>query len=173
MAFSVLPTESVGEVIDAAEWNAIVDDVNWLGQGHPKTHAYNGGASFAQATTVALSWASHLYDTGGMHSTSVNPTRFTAPSTGIYYFAANVVSAVDVESFPFILMLYLNNTTEMARSSTLTIANHQNGIYLASMFNLTAGDYLDVRVFGDKVAAGNIGLVTDYRTSAMMHWLSA
>lgn len=173
MAFSALPTQTAGEVIDDTEWNAVVNDVNWLGQDHPKVLVYNGGTAITQASVVNLTWVSSLYNTGGIWNSGVNPSRFTAPSTGYYYFRANVVTLQLSESYPFMAMLYLNNTTEMARSSILTISGHQCGVTVGSIFYMAAGEYIQVRVFGDPSTGTTFDLVQDYRTSAMMYWLSA
>ena len=55
-------------------------------------------------TVTAVLWTAETYDNGGLHDTSANKDRFTAPAAGLYhfdayfYFAANVTGARNVQA---------------------------------------------------------------------------
>jgi hypothetical protein len=59
--------------------------------GQARAFAFSSvNVSLANATNVPIPFDSEIYDYGAFHSTSVNPTRFTAPATGEYRFTAGV-----------------------------------------------------------------------------------
>ena len=110
--------------------------------------AYNAGTlTISSGTPTKLSFDTNNYDTSSIHSTSVNPTRFTAPQTGYYLLSAgaNFTSAPGF----FDMSIYINgsqtSTPFLFKGGSSTSAN--TGPTAAAVFHLTSGDYVEFSVF--------------------------
>jgi hypothetical protein len=58
----------------------------------PSASCFQSGQILATNVLVAITFAANDWDTGSIHDTVVNPTHFTAPSTGFYQATFGVVN---------------------------------------------------------------------------------
>lgn len=91
MAYSAPPTQATNDIIGATQWNRLVNNDLWFGagssaSGKPNCYAQRTSVlTVATATPVAMPFLTNVLDNAGCHSTSVNPSRFTAPVAGWYW----------------------------------------------------------------------------------------
>lgn len=118
--------------------------------------------SIPNAAHTAITWDTNVINTLGAHSTSVNPTRFTAPSTGIYeigcvinFNAANVSTA---GYLTFDKNATGGGTFMLGRldgvNGGLTV--NQNTIQGHTVVSLTANDYIVFNAYQASGAAVNL-----------------
>lgn len=110
--------------------------------------------SIPDNTVTALTFTSERFDTDSMHSTSVNTSRITINSGGIYAFGGGARIANGADYTTINLRVRLNGTTDIAHSDVLvsagaTIAQIKqvNGLY-----QLAAGDYIELMIMQDNTA---------------------
>lgn len=105
------------------------------------------------STSTAIALAGETYDTDGMHSTSVNTSRMTIVTTGLYRFAGEA-------SFPIhgavgtpraIASIRINGSGTLAQNqgdyNTAAVTVNVSGEY-----TFTAGDYIELVAFHDSAA---------------------
>lgn len=125
----------------------------------PAASAYNSAAqSINNAAATALTFNTNLYD-NGVHSTSTNPTRFTAPTglgTGLFSFVGCVTFATLAGGVSRQLQLWKNGATQIAQT-TFPFANNAAALTLelAWQGQLAPGDYLELYAYQDSGAAAN------------------
>jgi hypothetical protein len=85
MAFVTPQPGTAGQVYTAAAHNVIVDDLNFLYQPPMVFCTQSSGQTITQNTNTALAWnGTDLFDTDSMHDPSVNNTRITFNTAGVY-----------------------------------------------------------------------------------------
>ena len=106
------------------------------------------GQTIADSTFTALTFDTNDFDRGGIHSTSVNPTRFTVPMGGIYLCLGNVTfnppTATQVA-----VVLKKNGTTFINGGGFIadTFTSLAGGAYCATIVQLVSGDYIEFMGF--------------------------
>lgn len=96
MAYSAPPTQATNDVIGATAWNRLVNNDIWFAggssaSGKPMCLATRStGFLVLDVTTTPVAFNTNVLDNTGIHSTTVNPSRFTAPVTGWYLVASNL-----------------------------------------------------------------------------------
>lgn len=176
MPFTASAQQANGDIMSASAWNRFVDNLNWRGKTAPKCKVTGcqdyldiyGPGGFREIT-----WNQEVYSVGGLHSTIVEPSRFTAPYTGWYYFGAHMVFDIQDTSEPLgatFLTLWANNVIELARRDQVASDVIDIAMHLETILYLVAGDYLQVKCF---VSRQPTFLANDQRCAAMMHWLSS
>jgi hypothetical protein len=143
-----------------------------------KWAAPSGGAAFVgcQATSTATPQAisnatatkvnldSEDFDTDGFHSNTTNNTRITIPSgKGGYYFVYGLIHWSNNTSGRRVLYFSKNNSTDVQAEGFSVATNTQYpAIWLGRVFNLTAGDYLELEAF--QTSGGSLNLNNDPTT---------
>ena len=125
--------------------------------------------SINNSTTPALTFDSERYDTAGLHSTSVNTGRLTAPVAGVYLIAATIAFDNNVTGNRQV-QFEVNGTT------TIQVVNNdaETGfvfVSIASLYRLAAGDYVQVRVNQTSGGALDVRTLANYSPEFMMHLL--
>lgn len=107
--------------------------------------------SIPNAVFTTLSFDSNIFDVGGMHSTSVNPTRFTVPAGqgGSYLFVLNISFASLVPAL--YVKLKKNGTDVFAPSPGIGCF----ALGVSTIFELAAGDYIEAVVNQNFGSANN------------------
>ena len=134
---------------------------------------YNSGAlSINNDTETSLTFDSEHYDNGGLHSTSSNTGRLTAPVAGRYLIAASVAFNFDVDGYRRVF-LRVNGSSSILRHTVMavTVANIATDISVATLYHLAAGDYVEVRVRHTSGAALNINAAAGISPEFSMHLL--
>ncbi len=115
-------------------------------QAQTGSKAYTTGQTITSASPVAIAWNSNAFDLNGVHSTSVNNSRFTAPSSGLYLFSA-CIKAEDDSGGPTPVKLWLNGSTLQATFAISLIDGPSNRVQTSCFgvpVQLTSGDYVEL-----------------------------
>ena len=97
------------------------------------------------ATFTTLTFDSERYDTGGMHSPGVNPSRLTCTVAGKYVIVVNLMWPTNVAGVRSV-MFRLNDTVHIAFDTDRanTISEHRH--FLCTVYELALSDFIEVRV---------------------------
>lgn len=116
-----------------------------------RSFAYgSGGQAIGNAAFTALMFDTNLYDNGPVHSTSSNPTRFTAPVTGYYMVAGQVYFAAGTSPDPtqIAIKVRLNGATDYGETQDYTAStNASAGVQTSFSMKLNASDYIEFMVY--------------------------
>lgn len=125
----------------------------------PRSRAYSGAS---QPTTsgvpTILTFDTNQYDYGPVHSTAVNPTRFTVPvgGSGVYAFVAQArfdQNAAGVRQF----QVLKNGSLPIAFAFISAASLGDTCVPVAGQIDLVAGDYLELQVFQN--SGGNLNVL--------------
>lgn len=116
--------------------------------------------SIATATATSVSFSTTRYDQANFWSAG-NPTRLTVPETGTYMIFGHVI--YDVNSTGYRLTrLRLNGTTYLAGDSKPAVSGDVTVASVATMYRLTASDYVELVVFHSVGASLNLLILDSY-----------
>lgn len=164
MAYSTPATQTTGDVIGATAWNLLVNDVKWDNEidstGAPSCWASRSTTvNISNNTLTAVTWNSHAWDNAGVHSTSVNPTRFTAPVDGIYWLQSWVhwdMNATGIRVNEFLINGSGNINASDGRPA---LTGWSVGHGATGIVSLTAGQY--VELFAYQNSGGALGIAVN------------
>lgn len=151
-----IPTVTTGELIDAAEWNAVADSINFHSN-PPACRLFSTvTTSLPNNATVVVTFDSERYDTDGMHSTSVNPSRITVNTAGLYIVTAHVAFSSDTDYTRLLVDILANGATAIARHSLENPGADSNlrGFSVATVWKASATNYFEVRCLQVNTGAG-------------------
>lgn len=125
----------------------------------PQARAFNSVAisHTTSGTEQVVTFDSERYDSGGLHSTSVNTSRLTAPITGLYSVGACVRFASNATGYRYIY-LRLNGTTVLGADIRPAASSVATVVPLMVDYQLTAGDY--VEVVANQLSGGALNMET-------------
>lgn len=159
MAYSAPPTQSTGDVVTATAWNRLGSNDQWFATDHPLCQASRAGAqAVANLTNTAILFNTNVFDNAAVHSTSVNTTRFTAPSTGWYFFLGQITWPVNATGFRC-LIWFRNGVATWSidcRTAVTGTTTNQHVMYHALM---TAGDYMELTAQQNSGGSLNVDVV--------------
>ena len=160
MSYTTPTTRATGNTISAANWNTdLVDNVKWVAGdsgGKPHCRVYNSASiSIANNTPTVLTMDSESWDSGGMHSTSVNTSRLTVPSGGggKYVIGGGVNFPANATGTRWAAIL-LNGTTVLAKVETPGNASIDANLNPSTVYVLNATDYVELYVY--QSSGGNL-----------------
>lgn len=112
--------------------------------------------SISNATNTAITYNSEIFDTDSFHSTSINTSRLTAPSTGYYLVTACAEFATSSSGMRY-LKIRKNGTTEYALVNAKGVSTYSGAMSCSAIVHLTAStDYVEAVVYQDSGGALNI-----------------
>jgi hypothetical protein len=128
------------------------------GDGMSKVDAcrvYNSAnISIPNSTFTALTFDSELFDNNNLHSTTVNPSRITIQTAGVYVVSATVEWAATTTSASSRYITFkVNGTTTIAYTELQTTASLPPRHSLSTIYALNLGDYIEVFVRQDESVA--------------------
>lgn len=114
----------------------------------PLCRAFHAAAlGIVNNTTTAVGMNSENYDTESMHSTTVNPSRITISTAGVYALSAGVtwdINAVGIR----VINLRINGATNIAYASqTNNGASNFTEQTVSTQYSLAAADYVEFTVY--------------------------
>ena len=129
--------------------------------------------SLTNHVLAALPFDTNEYDNSGIHSTTVNATRLTAPISGIYAVTGNVdwnSNATGIRE----LFIRENGTALVAATFIPASALYTLAQEVTTQVQLNAGDYVELAAYQDSggalsVFGANAGIA--YSPIFAMHWL--
>lgn len=118
----------------------------------PSASAYNSATqTIAPSTTTSLTFNTNSWDTCSsctIHSTSTNPTRFTAPSTGFYLATCSVQANASSKDINASFRVNGSVATPLGGVSSNAQTTALTGATLISwIFSLSANDFVECVVF--------------------------
>lgn len=152
-----LPAQVMGTIYRGIE---IMGDIS------PGCQAYNSAnISIPDNTETGITLDTEVFDPFGMHSTTVNPGRVTAPTPGWYALATNVGFASNAAGVRTV-RLYKNGVTMLASTTANPVTGMTHQSTLSTVVYLAADDYVEVRVV--QTSGGALDIVsTAPRTPAL------
>lgn len=136
----------------------------------PAVRATNSmNESIPNASYTTLTFDTNAYDNAGMHSTSTNTSRLTAPISGVYDVTGSVVWAGSTTGDRF-LYIRKNGSSDVAFSAVAIAAGYTSE-EATTQVRLSAGDYLELQVYQGNGTALNIENFGDYSPQFAMHWV--
>lgn len=158
--------------ISANPWDDLMDALDTQNIFAPAySSAYmSAGQSISNNALTALNFNTNLFDVGGVHSTTTNINRFTAPSTGLYLCIGCVVFAANTSGTSRTMSVRKNGSVSSYGSTQVPTTGGSDNVIVnfSALVNLTAGDYVEFMVFQDSGGAlttgsgagGTIGSIT-------------
>ncbi len=116
--------------------------------------------SWAADSQTPLTFDTDNWDPANMHSTDVNPTRFTVPTTG-YYLACGWISLTSFDLGNFISLQAFVNGSAPAGKPIAAAGGPGQSLSLTCVLHLNAGDYVEFMGYSNPSApttvAGGVG----------------
>lgn len=139
----------------------------------PVARVHNAGAqSIPSATNTTLSFTSERFDTNAIHDNVTNPSRLTCNTNGYYHIVASVAFQANATGIRRASLL-LNGVTEIAAHDSPTIGvAYDTVVNLSTIYQLTVGQYITVRVWQDSGAALNATVVPNVAPEASLAFIS-
>lgn len=109
--------------------------------------------SVPNGTVTQISWDAELYDPCGMHDLATNPQRITVKSTGLYAISAALYFP-PATSQTRLMKITKNATTDLLTWIEVTAQETMGMLHCTEQ--LSAGDYVDVRVVQNSGASMNV-----------------
>jgi len=176
LAWTPPKTWSVGDVLTAADLNAYVrDNAKWLGTDKPHCRVRNS-ANISHTSTgnyQALTFDSERVDVGAMHDTSTNTGRLTVPAGGGgFYQVGGCIEFASNGTGRRGIQVRLNGTTVIARQEAQAISANDHPLTISTVYQLAAGDYLELLGFQSSGANLNMLASSAYAPEFWAHWLA-
>ena len=153
MTWVAQPAQSTGDVVSAAMWNRQKDNDLFVARDRPFCMAaMSVNQTIANNANTVLSFDTNYVDNASVHSTSVNPSRFTAPIAGWYGGWVQTAWEADVDGLRVTRWLINGALGLLGEDSRLGFGLFTCAQQVNVVWPLNAGDYLEVQVYH---AAGN------------------
>lgn len=125
--------------------------------------------ALANATSTAIDLGNETFDTGGVHSTTTDPSRLTAPIDGYYTVSGEAVFSADPDGSRQVLLRKNDGLGPIAGGLTLaTGVSDPTAVPVTTIVELDAGDYVELEAF--QSSGGSLTVVAS-RTYLAMAWI--
>lgn len=149
MPYTSPAAQSSGAVAPVSWADSVKAGLDYLAN-PPACRVYNAGAqTIADAGFLPITFDSERYDTDSMHSTSVNTSRITFNTAGLYLLTGNVLFAGADYASVFVDILH-NNLTRLASGTvgTMTDASSNSAsVSVATVYKMAVADYVELRAY--------------------------
>jgi hypothetical protein len=166
MAWTTPASWSTNEVVTAAKMNTHVrDNISFLGSPPGCSVRAAGPQSVANATEVALTADTELFDNDTMHSTVSNTSRITATTAGRYLVCATVrfaSNATGVRAFGY----RVNGGATQVMGAVNGAAASDTSLSGSKTLNFAAADF--VEVFASQASGGSLNVTLEDFTATMI-----
>ena len=148
-----LPQVVNTEFVDAADWNALVDSINFHSN-PPACRVYNNAAiTIPDAGTAVVTYNSERFDTDAMHSTSSLTHRVTFNTAGVYAvsFSGTITGASDYTGIQ--LSIRLGGATLIGIGSLQhNVITFNPSWSITTIYKFAVGEWVDSTVYADNLA---------------------
>lgn len=139
----------------------------------PTARVYNS-AAISIATGgfgSALTFNSERWDSDSIHSTSVNPSRLTAPVDGLYLINGSVQFAANATGYRSLWISY-NGTSNIGQTTVSNQGADVVTIVISTVWKLVATEYVQLFAFQNSSGALNVTSVAALSPEFSLTWLS-
>lgn len=159
--YNTIPSVATGDLLTATAWNNQVTNVNNYRVVAACRARNTTNQSIPNNSTTVVSFPSEDYDTDDMHSTSVNTSRLTITTPGVYAVSAGVVWDINGTGLR-VCTLRINGTTNIADISQTNVgAANFTSQTLTTHYSFVLNDYVELTVYqnsgGALNARGDVG----------------
>lgn len=154
MPYSTPPTFTVGKIPTKSELDTLGTDIAYLA-GPPYCDLYLTAAQNVASGTsyLSITFDTEAADTDTMHSTSVNTSRITATTAGLYLVMGTAAIAANATGYRG-LRIAKNGTTDVTRDqSPTTSAASAHWLNVVGFVRLSAGDYVELQALQNSGSA--------------------
>jgi hypothetical protein len=119
---------------------------------------------------TTLDWAAEDFDTGGMHDNTTNNSRLVAPVAGVYQINV-AVRWNETNSNAHYLAIYNSSASRLASVAQTAPPSGSWDQAVSTLYRLTAGDYVQAKVFNYDTVTAKISPQEDL-SSFSMAWVA-
>jgi hypothetical protein len=142
---------ATGDIADKRTWSSLASTV------YDKVRVSKSGTqSIANSTDVQITFETETFDTNGLHSTSTNPSRFTAVKAGYYQVSVTVDWAVNATGIREVSIRKNGSTVSGNVTQAVTTATRPTRQTHSDIVSLAVGDYIEANVVQTSGGALNI-----------------
>jgi hypothetical protein len=135
----------------------------------PQARVYNSAAlTITNNTATVVTFDSERFDSGGLHSTTANTGRLTAPISGLYHFGVSIEWPANVAGIRQIL-LRLNGATFVAADIRSAAAAGGIEHTVSTVYQLAATDYIETVVVQTSGGNLNVNAAANYSPEFWMY----
>jgi hypothetical protein len=167
-------TWAVGEKLTAARANTeIRDALDFLMNPPTARLTHSATQSATTSTYTAHLFNTETFDTDGIHSTSVNTSRFTIVTTGKYRLSGAIGWAGNATGRR--IQAWYKNGVIISGGAIAAVATSASSIVLGAptiTAQLTAGDYVELFGWQDSGGALNMNPGAGFDSFAEIQWVS-
>ena len=150
--YNPLSNVTVGSVLTASDYNEAVENSNNF-RVPPMCINTRTGQSINDATATAVAFTSAAsLDTDTMHSTSVNNTRFTAQTAGVYMVSGSIEFTGGFTDVVATASIRKGGATIIATSSGFSNAYVNPSLDVTVLVALAAAEYVELIAYQDNLA---------------------
>lgn len=128
--------------------------------------------SIPNGAFTSLTFTTEDTDTAGGHDTAVNPSRYTAQTTGMYVVLGSYVSGFNNTGGRAARLAVngaaLNGSQVSVQAATASIAT---GIEVGRLVSLTTGDYVEIQGFQASTVALNTSVTAEAQSQMSVYLL--
>lgn len=162
MAYSTPATQSTDVAIGATTWNVLVDDIKWLAErgvtGAPQCRVNrNNTGAIPDNTITPVGWHGSDWDNAGIHSTSVNASRFTAPVDGVYLMWLQYSWAANSSGIRYASWAYNGTGTVFGEDSKIPVSLFNTAQFCLAVMRLAAGEYAEANAYQNSGGTLQVG----------------
>jgi hypothetical protein len=139
---SNLPSVSTGDVYTATAHNNIVTNVNNY-RVPPMCRLFNSATVTPYTTNTAITWNSESYDTDDMHSTSVNTSRITFQTAGVYLCTATIRTDATTITQGNLYARLNGGATQLGQNFIIPVSSTAISQVSSFMYSFAASDYIE------------------------------
>jgi hypothetical protein len=110
-------------------------------------YQFNAGTTLPNNVFTVLTFDTNVFNRGNLHSTTVNPSRFTVTVAGCYFANASVQAPSNVGQLS--IQVFKNGAANLPHTVQPYIVNNANGacVECPTILELVAGDYVEFKGF--------------------------
>ncbi len=150
---NIISKASDADKLDGIDSNQFVRESDTVGVRVFDIGAGTGEQVIPDGAATAVTWSDESFDTAGAHSTTTNTSRLTAPAAGVYVITGNL-HWQGTTGGERRAIVRLNGTTVIAIVRTAQDAANEQFQSVTTIWNMQAGDYVELVAFQDAGLGG-------------------
>lgn len=140
--YNTFTNVSTGDVLTATNFNNVLTNVGNY-RVPPMCRLFNSATVTPYTTNTAITWNSESYDTDDMHSTSVNTSRITFQTAGVYLCTATIRTDATTITQGNLYARLNGGATIIGQNFILPTSGASLSQVSSFMYSFAAGDYIE------------------------------